>query len=226
MDFAEMSRDGAQLRMAARDLDHCSSKKVDFPQEKVTSFSNRLGRSSRMLQIVCHKYPEGTEFVVEENSHNAVARGRAAMRLGCIACEFKNGNPEQAKLEAHADAMHEKIRSTAGKLYVQGNHSEAVLRGLLIVKETLREVSDGYESAADAVGKGGLYFVTPRGSHVEKAYQQAAQFSLMAVDNLRNVEAHSLAHDDEVAQGPQYSYPRLMLCSLALSFLDNTEIRI
>jgi hypothetical protein len=226
VNFAEIM-DAEDMQATARQaLDGCSNKTVDYrPGSRFGDPEAAEQGYTRMLELVCPKYPEGTEFVTGGHINNNVARARAALRLGCAACEFKNGNPEKAALEAQVSALHGKIREIPGKLYVQGNHTEAVFRGFVTVKETLREASGGYETATDAVGQGGLYFVNKRGEHVDRPYQQAAKFSLMAVDNLRNVEAHSLPHDDEIAQGAEYSYPRLMLCSLALNFLDATEIR-
>lgn len=207
---------------AGKALDDCSSKTVDFIP--ISGFSSMFGRDGRMLQLTCPKYPDGTEYLPEATSSMLMARQRIATRLGCSACEFSR-SPEQATREAQVSALHESIREIPGKLYIDGHYSESVIRGLITVKETLRNVSGGYESAADAIGKGGLYFRTERGEHVEKAYQQAAQFSLMSVDNLRNVEAHSLPHAKEIEQGADYAYPRLMLCTLALNFLDTAEAR-
>lgn len=213
----------AETRNPFQALDACSSKKVDFVAEQ--DFNSFLQKGP-FLTLTCAKYPEGTPYLAEKDVAVHGERNKIAMRLGCVACEFRNGiSPEIATREAQVSGLHEKIREIPGRLYIDGHFTESVFRGLVTVKETLREVSGGHESAADAIGKGGLYFRTERGEHVEKAFQQAAQFSLMAVDNLRNVEAHSLPHPNEVEQGPEYAYPRLMLCTLALNFLDNAEVR-
>lgn len=219
VNFGEMASEGAHVNTAASAIDACSQKTVEIGPQDATTAQDR-----RMLTIVCPKYPTGTEYVEESRIPYIGPRGKAAMRLGCTACTLSQEDPDKTVRKAQADALHERIREIPGKLYIEGHFTESVFRGLVTVKEVLREVS-GHESAAEAVGKGGLYFLTDRGSHVEKAYQQAAQFTLMAVDNLRNVEAHSLPSETEVTRGAGYAFPRLMTCSLALGFLDTIELR-
>lgn len=218
MSFSEIMDSERQLDLGLKALDGCSSKKTNIGQPDVS-------QRSRMLVLTCAKYPEGTQYTPEATVSNPRARSHVAARLGCMSCEFSAGDPDKKVREAQVETFHEKIKDIPGRLYIEEHFTEAVFRGLVTVKETLREVSNGHESAAEAIGKGGLYFLTKRGEHVERSYQQAAQFSLMAIDNLRNVEAHSLPHEDEIKMGADYAHPRLMLCTLALNFLDNTEIR-
>jgi hypothetical protein len=219
VNFGEIMNEQERRQAAGTAFDDCPTKKIDIDPTKL---GEKHGLEGPKMMLTCAKYPTGTRFLDEKRAQHFGERSLVAQRLGCVSCEFSKGDPEKAVLEAQVAGLHEKLRDIPGKLYVQGHHIEAVQQSFIMTKETLRDIS-GYESATDAIGLGGLHFVGRRGEHVDGMYQNAAKFTLMSVDNMRNVEMHSIPHDED--RTAEYAYPRMMVCSLALGFLDNTEIR-
>jgi uncharacterized protein (TIGR02391 family) len=119
------------------------------------------------------------------------------------------------------DALHDAIKAKCSPLYLSKNYSEAVEKSFKVVRDRLRTLT-GHERGSEAFGKGGLYIKGAAAPHVDKDFQQAVQFLVMAIDFFRNEKSHSA---DGNIDDPIRAYEYLAISSLAMHLLDNTEIK-
>ncbi len=116
--------------------------------------------------------------------------------------------------------IHPEIESKCISLFKSGNHAEAVEKSFKIVKDRLRSLTS-YESGSEAFGKGGLHIKGAAATNVDSDFNQAVKFLTMAIDMFRNEKSHT---SDAKIDDPIRSYQYLIMSSLALYLLDNSEI--
>jgi uncharacterized protein (TIGR02391 family) len=116
--------------------------------------------------------------------------------------------------------IHPEIKEKCFSLYESGAHAEAVEKSFKIVKDKLRDLT-GFESGSDAFGKGGLHIKGASATNVDFDFNQAVKFLMMAIDMFRNEKSHT---SDAKIEDPVRSYQYLAMSSLALYFLENSEI--
>ena len=63
------------------------------------------------------------------------------------------------------------ILSKCQKLYEDGSYAEAVERGFKVVRDRLRQLT-GYETGADAFGKGKLHITGGAAKHVDEDFNK------------------------------------------------------
>jgi len=106
-------------------------------------------------------------------------------------------------------------------LFADGHYSEAVENSFKIVRDRLRELT-GYETGAEAFGKGKLYIRGASAKNVDEDFQKGVQFLTMAVDRFRNEKAHFAdAKITDKNRAKQY----LELSNLIMFLLDEAEIQ-
>lgn len=118
--------------------------------------------------------------------------------------------------------LHPAISEKCFQLYMDEHYSEAVGKSFLVVRDRLRELTTRYETGSDAFGKGHLYISGASAPNVDKDFNQGVKFLTMAIDCFRNEKFHT---SDGNINDPVRAYQYLAMSSLAMSFLDNTEIR-
>lgn len=106
-------------------------------------------------------------------------------------------------------------------LYKSGSLSEAVEKSFKVVKDRLRNLT-GFESGSDAFGIGKLYIKGASAPNVDDSFNKAVKFLAMAIDNFRNEKSHTANAN---ITDPERAYQYLVLSSLALTLLDNSEIK-
>lgn len=131
--------------------------------------------------------------------------------------KVSNKNIKPSKLEHIHPIIVEKCKN----LYEAGEYPEAVEKSFKIVKDRLREIT-GFEKGSDAFGKGGLYIKGAVANNVDEDFNKAVQLLMMAIDRFKNEKGHT---SDANIDDPTKAYQYLAMSSLALSFLDNFEIR-
>lgn len=112
-------------------------------------------------------------------------------------------------------SLHPDISAGCRKLYEGGDYAEAVEKGFKIVREKLRALS-GYETGAEAFGRGDLYIDGSAAPHVDGDFQEGVKFLTMAIDRFRNEKSHTA---DGNIRDPLRAYEYLRLSSLALHLL-------
>jgi uncharacterized protein (TIGR02391 family) len=134
----------------------------------------------------------------------------------------QDNEPKSKPVQAGTlEALHPTIQEKCSKLYLSTNYSEAAEKGLKSVDDRLRELT-GFDKGTDAVGKAGPYFLGTAAPHVDKDFQQAIQFLLMSIHLFRDEKAHT---SDAKIDDPIRAYEYLAMCSFAMHFLDDSEIR-
>jgi len=117
--------------------------------------------------------------------------------------------------------IHPEIKNKCYELYKNKTYAEAVEKIFKVVRDRLRDLT-GYEKGSDAFGKGKLYIKGASASNVDDDFNQAVKFLTMAIDQFRNEKSHTA---DAKIEDPIRAYQYLMLSSLAMSLLENTQIR-
>jgi uncharacterized protein (TIGR02391 family) len=116
--------------------------------------------------------------------------------------------------------LHPQIYSKCHELYEKKAYTEAVEKSFKVVRDRLRIIT-GYETGADAFGKGKLHIKGAAAQNVDRDFNDAVKFLMMAIDHFRNEKSHtSNAKIDE----PIRAYEYLRLSSLAMNLLENTEV--
>ncbi len=88
------------------------------------------------------------------------------------------------------------------------------------MRDKLRKLT-GYETGSESFGKGKLHIKGAAATNVDKDFNEAVKFLLMAIDRFRNEKSHtSDAKIDDPARADDY----LRLSSLAMNLLEDTEI--
>ncbi|HPR09680.1 hypothetical protein KDA06_01030 [Candidatus Saccharibacteria bacterium] len=212
--FTDMSiekRNLEVLNAAASMFDQCQTKK--------TAPNTPHGQL-----FTCGKYDKLKRPINDSVLENPKARALFAQKLGCNACEF--AKPQQAEDEKSLlnRSLHPRIFEVGSELYLGEYYSQAVFESYKAVKEQMRGIT-GFETTTEAVGKGGLYFLGAASPSFDLMYQQGAKFTLMAIDSFRNEAGHSMLDIPKNTTGKQFAFSRLVLASVGMGFLDNSEIR-
>jgi uncharacterized protein (TIGR02391 family) len=117
--------------------------------------------------------------------------------------------------------LHPEIVSKCIHLFNDTHYAESVEKSFKVVKDRLR-VLTSYERGSDAFGSGKLHIKGAIAPNVDDDFNQAVKFLTMAIDMFRNEKSHtSDAKMDDPIRAKQY----LVLSSLAMSLLDNAEIK-
>lgn len=116
--------------------------------------------------------------------------------------------------------LHPEIEKKCFQLFAEGYRAEAVEKSFKVVKDRLRELT-GHESGSDAFGKGKLHIKGAAASNVDGDFNQGTKFLTMAIDMYRNEKSHT---SDAKIDDPLRAYQYLVMSSLALSLLENSEI--
>lgn len=117
-------------------------------------------------------------------------------------------------------AIHKDIIDKCTLLYESGAYAEAVEKSFKIVRDRLRKLT-GHETGSEAFGKGKLHIKGASAVNVDNDFNQASKFLMMAIDMFRNEKSHT---SDAKIDDPVRAYQYLILSSLALSLLDNSEV--
>ncbi|MCX6813133.1 MAG: TIGR02391 family protein [Candidatus Azambacteria bacterium] len=124
------------------------------------------------------------------------------------------------ELDQNFYAIHPNIKSKCLSLYQKKEYAEAVEKSFKVVKDKLR-VLTGYEKASEAFGKGKLHIKGAAATNVDNDFNKASQFLMMAIDMFKNEKGHT---SDAKIDDPIRAYQYLVLSSLALYLLENSEI--
>jgi uncharacterized protein (TIGR02391 family) len=116
---------------------------------------------------------------------------------------------------------HRDIVAKCMSLYKSGAHAEAVEKSFKVVKDKLRTLT-GYESGSEAFGKGKLHIKGASAENVDHDFNEAVKFLMMAIDMFRNEKSHT---SDAKIEDPIRAYQYLVMSSLALCLLENSEIK-
>ena len=119
------------------------------------------------------------------------------------------------------EKLHSVIYKKCKSLFINKEYSEAVEKGFKIVRDRLRELT-GYETGSEAFGKGNLHIKGAAARHVDIDFNEGVKFLTMAIDRFRNEKSHTA---DGNIDNPLRAYQYLVLCSLAMNLLDNSEIK-
>jgi uncharacterized protein (TIGR02391 family) len=119
------------------------------------------------------------------------------------------------------DALHPKIKEKCSGLYLGDNYAEAVEKSFKIVRDKLRGLTT-YETGSEAFGRGRLYIKGAAATNVDDDFQNGVKFLTMAIDRFRNEKSHTA---DGKIENPVRAYEYLALSSLAMHFLDDTEVK-
>lgn len=116
--------------------------------------------------------------------------------------------------------LHPHIYSKCRELYEKGAYAEAVEKSFKVVRDKLRKLT-GYETGAEAFGKGKLYVKGASAPNVEEDFNNAVKFLTMAIDRFRNEKSHT---SDAKIDDSVRAYEYLRLSSLAMNLLEDTKI--
>ena len=143
------------------------------------------------------------------------APSRAITRLG--------QQQDSVQIEHVSDlyGIHPAIHEKCYELYKNKTYAEAVEKSFKVVRDRLRDLTT-HETGQNAFGKGKLYMRGASAPNVDRDFNEAVKFLTMAIDNFRNEKSHT---SDAKIEDPIRAYQYLMLSSLAMSLLEDTEIR-
>lgn len=124
-------------------------------------------------------------------------------------------------IEKEFSHIHPLIKEKCTSLYLSKEYAEAVEKSFKIVRDKLRELT-GHETGSEAFGKGKLHIKGASAPNVDEDFNQAVKFLTMAIDMFRNEKSHT---SDSKINDPIRAYQYLAMSSLALSLLENSEIK-
>lgn len=116
--------------------------------------------------------------------------------------------------------LHPLIHNKCESLFKNKEYSEAIEKGFKVVRDRLRELT-GHDTGSEAFGKGNLHVKGAAAPHVDFDFNEGVKFLTMAIDKFRNEKSHTA---DGNIDNPLRAYEYLVLCSLAMNLLDNSEI--
>lgn len=116
--------------------------------------------------------------------------------------------------------LHKDIYDKCHELYENRAYAEAAEKGFKIVRDKLRTLT-GYETGSEAFGKTKLHVRGAAASNVDVDFNEAIKFLTMAIDRFRNEKSHT---SDAKIDDPIRAFEYLCLSSLAMRFLENTEM--
>jgi uncharacterized protein (TIGR02391 family) len=132
----------------------------------------------------------------------------------------ENSKKEIVNEQLNFYGIHPEIKSKCSILFKPGTYAEAVEKSFKIVKDRLRKLTS-YERGSDAFGNGGLHIKGAVAQNVDKDFNQGVKFLTMAIDMFKNEKGHT---SDGKIEDPIRAYQYLIISSLALYFLDDSEI--
>jgi len=197
------------------------------------AFDNCPNRTTEQLdvykiEVTCPRYPDGTTFIDTKTESQKAKfvydsdpdRGRAARRIGCLGCKYRNATPDELEGKKQMDGFHPAIAESCGGLFASEHYTEAATKGFLLVRDRLRELT-GHERATEAFGKGGLRIGASVAENVEDDFQRAVIFLAMSGDMFRNVGSHTA---DSTITGSEQARSMLSISSLLMHYLDSAEV--
>lgn len=143
------------------------------------------------------------------------AEGMRREKEKILGNEIKNTNSD-----FQIEKLHPMIHKKCESLFKNKEYSEAVEKGFKVVRDRLRELT-GHETGSEAFGKGNLHIKGAAALHVDSDFNEGVKFLTMAIDRFRNEKSHTA---DGNIDNPLRAYEYLVLCSLAMNLLDNSEI--
>lgn len=170
---------------------------------------------------ICTRYPDGFELDSKDTLVLYSERTVLARKLGCAACPFKDAYTAPEQTGNNFEGFHETIVSACESKFESGHYDDAVLTGVLVVRDRLR-VLTGHDTASEAFGKGGLVIAKPKNGQSESNFQAGARFIMMANDKFRNELAHTSEQSDFV-KTPEVALQFLGMSSLSMFFLDSAK---
>ncbi|HMH30868.1 MAG TPA: TIGR02391 family protein [Methylomirabilota bacterium] len=190
------------------------------------AFDNCPNRTTREEDFesfsVCVRYPEGFELPISSIFSYDSVRSQLAQKLGCVACPYKN---RLAKPEGETEifeGFHASIIENCKPKFEAGHYDDAVLTGILVVRDRLRELT-GFETAAEAFGRGGLVIAGSANEHTDNNFQEGSRFIMMANDRFRNELAHTNDQND-IIKDPNYALQFIGMSSISAYMLDGATV--
>jgi len=116
--------------------------------------------------------------------------------------------------------LHPVVTEKCFQLYLDGHYPEAAEKSFKIVKDRLRALT-GTEKAHEAFGAG-LHINGAAAPNVDGDFNEAVKFLTYAIHYFKNEKGHTA---DGNISDPVRAYQYLAMSSLAMSFLDDTDIR-
>jgi uncharacterized protein (TIGR02391 family) len=171
--------------------------------------------------VTCPKYPQGIDFLGENEFHSTHFRNRAALKIGCLGCRYSSVEYDVVKERDLIDRLNPLIVENCGELFLSGHYSEATINGYKTVRDRFRELTR-FEKGSDAFGKGKLYINGSVAEHVDDDRQKGVLHLAIANDCFRNVGAHT---SSRLVSDSINAYEHLAGCSLLLNYLEDTKIK-
>lgn len=204
------------IKVACETFDNCPNRTIE--QE-----------GNFVISVTCPRYPDGTTFMnterlsryAEHNFDQDPERGKSARRIGCLGCKYSEMTPDELDSQKQMEEFHPLIAENCGGLYVAEHFTEAAMKGFMLVRDRLRELT-GHERATEAFGKGGLRINSSVAEHVDDDFQKAVMFLAMSGDMFRNVGSHTA--DNTTITGSQQARSFLTMSSMVMHYLDNAEV--
>jgi len=134
--------------------------------------------------------------------------------------KIKSDSKSISVTKKHLADLHPQIYSKCYDLYEKNVYAEAVEKSFKVVRDRLRKIA-GYETGADAFGKGKLHIRGAAAPNVDRDFNDAVKFLTMAIDRFRNEKSHT---SDAKIDDSIRAYEYLRLSSLAMNLLEDTEI--
>lgn len=197
-------------------IDHDALRAFDNCPNRTTN--EKAGKSFS----ICIRYSEG--FKLENGTfEHSYTRSVLAQQLGCIACPYKDTFTQPESVKDIFAGYHPSIVQNCKPKFVAGHYDDAVLTGILVVRDRLRLLT-GYETAAEAFGRGGLVIAGSANAHTENNFQEGSRFIMMANDKFRNELAHT-NDQNELIKDPDIALQFLGMSSISAFMLDGATVR-
>ena len=160
------------------------------------------------------------DHVIQQQDQQGLLDKKAVLQ-SCIEQLQLLQSPAAPVAETKYTRLHPQIRSKCEALYASGAFAEAVEKSFKVVRDRLRDLTS-HEKGSEAFGKGKLHIRGAVAPHVDSDFNEGVKFLMMAIDMFRNEKSHT---SDAKITDPVRAQQYLMLSSLAMSLLDDAEIR-
>jgi uncharacterized protein (TIGR02391 family) len=127
---------------------------------------------------------------------------------------------QNLKNDYQIEKLHKSIYEKCFSLFEKKEYALAVEKGFKVVRQRLRELT-GYETGAEAFGKGKLHIKGAAETWVDNDFNDGVKFLTMAIDRFRNEKSHTV---DGNINDSQRAYEYLCISSLTMNLLENVEI--
>jgi uncharacterized protein (TIGR02391 family) len=134
--------------------------------------------------------------------------------------KIKSGSKTISVIKSPLTNLHPHIYSKCHELYEKKAYAEAVEKSFKVVRDRLRKIT-GYETGAEAFGKGKLHIKGAAAQNVDQDFNDAVKFLTMAIDRFRNEKSHT---SDAKIDDPIRACEYLKVSSLAMNLLEDAEI--